>query len=225
MTRKIIFIELLLIAASLTATTILYPNMPVQVPTHWNAHFQPDGYSPRLALFWIGPGLMTGIMLLTWLLPWLSPRRFEIGSFRSTYGLLMLFIFCLMAYIDAYLLLTAVGGAINPGKAIGGGVCLFMALLGNLLGKVRRNFYLGVRTPWTLSNERVWYATHRFAAKTFVAAGLLGLLLSVMGFYVWAMFTLLAGGLAPVIYSLVYYKQLERCGELGEGQPGEPEKQ
>jgi len=222
MTRRILLFELLLIAAALAATVILYPHLPATVPTHWDVHFQPDGYSPRVALFWIGPGFMAGIMLLTWLLPWFSPKRFEIDSFRSTYGLLMLFIFCLMAYIDGFLLWAGSTGTNNAGRAIGGGVCLFMALLGNLLGKVRRNFYLGIRTPWTISNERVWYATHRFAAKTFVAAGLLGLLLSIIGAYEWALFTLLAGGLAPVVYSLVYYKQLERRGELDEVLPHEP---
>ena len=221
MTRRIIFIELLLIAAALAVTAILYPHMPARVPTHWGLHFKPDGYSPRLALFWIGPGMMAGIMLLTGLIPWLSPKKFEIESFRSTYGNVMLITFGMIAYINAFLLWAAVDGAINASRAISGGVCLFMVLLGNLLGKVRRNFYLGVRTPWTLSNERVWYATHRFAAKTFVAAGLLGLLLSLFGVYLWAMFSVLAGGLAPVVYSLVYYKRMEQRGELGGETPSD----
>jgi uncharacterized membrane protein len=222
MTRRVFLFEMLLIAAALAATAVLYPHMPARVPTHWNFRFHPDGYSSKLALFWIGPGLMAGVMLLTWILPWLSPKKFEIESFRSTYGLAMLITFGIVAYINVFLLWAAVDSPINAGKAICGGVCVFVALFGNLLGKVRRNFYLGVRTPWTLANERVWYATHRFAAKTFVAAGLLGLLLSVIGLYLWAMFSLLAGGLVPAVYSLVYYKQLERSGELGEEITREP---
>jgi uncharacterized membrane protein len=92
---------------------------------------------------------------------------------------------------------------------------LFCALLGNVMGKVRRNFYVGVRTPWALANERVWNATHRFAAKTFVAAGVIGLALTLLGFTGWPVFVLLmAGLLAPVAYSLVFYKQLERRGQL-----------
>jgi len=101
------------------------------------------------------------------------------------------------------------------GRAIIGGVCLLLALLGNLMGKVRRNFYIGVRTPWTLANERVWNATHRFAGKTLVAGGLAGLALTVAGLNGWpVMVALLAGALIPVGYSLVFYKQLERRGEL-----------
>jgi uncharacterized membrane protein len=92
---------------------------------------------------------------------------------------------------------------------------------GNPMGKLRRNFYLGVRTPWTLASERVWNATHRFAAKTFVAGGLVGLVFSIVGLFLWAILATLVGALAPVVYSLVIYKQLERRGEIDDGLPRE----
>jgi uncharacterized membrane protein len=80
---------------------------------------------------------------------------------------------------------------------------------------VRRNFYIGVRTPWTLANERVWNATHRVAAKTLVAGGLVGLALIVAGLDgISVIVVLLAGAIVPIAYSLVFYKQLERRGEL-----------
>ena len=89
------------------------------------------------------------------------------------------------------------------------------ALLGNVMGKVRRNFYIGVRTPWALANERVWNATHRFAAKTFVLGGVIGLVLTAVGVKGWLPFAALMGAaLVPVVYSLVVYKQLERRGQL-----------
>jgi uncharacterized membrane protein len=217
MTRKIFLFEILLIAAALVATVTLYPHLPAQVPTHWNAHMEPDHYGSRGTLYLIGPGFMAGTMLLTLLLPWLSPKPFEIDSFRAAYHQVMLMVFSLMAYIYAITLWAAIGHPANVGRAIAGGVCLFIALFGNMMGKVRRNFYIGIRTPWTLANERVWYATHRFAAKTFVAGGLVGLALAFIGHGAWPLYALLAGGLAPVVYSLVYYKQLERRGELEDG--------
>jgi uncharacterized membrane protein len=87
------------------------------------------------------------------------------------------------------------------------------------MGKLRRNFYLGIRTPWTLASERVWNATHRFAARITVAGGLVGLTLSIAGLYLWALAALLLPALASVIYSLVIYKQLERRGEIEDGLP------
>jgi uncharacterized membrane protein len=110
---------------------------------------------------------------------------------------------------------AALGRAASADRAILGGVCLLFALLGNVMGKVRRNFFIGVRTPWALANERVWNATHRFAAKTFVLGGVIGFALTAVGVKGWLPFAvLMAGALIPVGYSLLVYKQLERRGEL-----------
>jgi len=122
---------------------------------------------------------------------------------------------CVFAYFDALVLWAGVGHSVNVGRAGLFGVCVLFALLGNVMGKVRRNFYIGVRTPWALANERVWNATHRLAAKTFVVGGLAGVALIVMGFNGWPPFiSLMAGALIPVLHSLYFYKQLERRGEL-----------
>jgi uncharacterized membrane protein len=214
MTRKVFLFEILLIAAASVATVAAYPHLPDRVATHWNIHLRPNGYSPKWALFLFGPGLMSGIALFTGLGPWLSPKNFEVDTFRSAWRQIMLMMFCMMAYFYAAILWAGVGHRIDIGRVIMAGVCLILALMGNLMGKVRRNFYIGVRTPWTLASERVWNATHRFAAKTFVAGGLLGLVLSIADLHPWPVIVLLAGTLAPVIYSLVFYKQLERRGEL-----------
>jgi uncharacterized membrane protein len=220
MTRKMLVFEILLIAAALAATVLLYPHLPERVPTHWGINSRPNGYSPKGALFLFGPGGMAAVMLMAWVLPWLSPKRFEIDSFRQTYDLVMLLVFGMMAYVYAVMLWADCGRAIDMTRAISCEGCLLFVLIGNVLGKVRRNFYLGVRTPWTLASERVWNATHRFAAKTFVAGGLVGLALAVAGLFLWAILASLVGALAPVVYSLVYYKQLEGRGELVDHAPG-----
>ena len=212
---KYYLVGMLLATAVLVATVVAYPHLPSSVATHWNMHNQPNGYSPKWALFLIGPGFMAGIMLLMYFLPWLSPKNFEVDSFRSTYLQIMLMLVSMVAYFYAVTLWAGVGHPINVGRATVGGVCLLFALLGNLTGKIRRNFYIGVRTPWALANERVWNATHRFAAKTLVAGGLVGLTLTAAGLNSQPVIVvLLAGALVPVVYSLVFYKQLERRGEL-----------
>lgn len=213
--NKYYLVGIILIAAALIATVVLYPQLPPQVPSHWGINNQPNGYSPKWALFLIGPGMMAGFLLLFRFLPWLSPKQWEVDSFRSTYLQVMLILMSLLAYLYAMMLWAGLSGSANVGRAILGGVCLLLALLGNLLGKVRRNFYIGVRTPWTLANERVWNATHRFAAKTFVLGGLAGLVLTLFGLEGWPVLAvLLAAPLIPAAYSLVFYKQLERRGQL-----------
>ncbi|MGB7439253.1 MAG: SdpI family protein [Candidatus Acidiferrum sp.] len=215
MSRKYYLVALLITALMTIATVAAYPHLPERIATHWNMDNQPNGYSPKWMLFVLGPGFMVGIMLLMRVLPWLSPKNFELDSFRATYLQIMLMLVCMMGYFQAVMMWANIGHSMNIGRAIVGGVCLVFALLGNLMGKVRRNFYLGIRTPWALANERVWNATHRFAAKTLVVGGVLGLLLTAAGIDGWPVLgVLLAGAFVPVVYSLVFYKQLERRGEV-----------
>jgi uncharacterized membrane protein len=215
MTRKYYLTGALLIVATLAATAIAYPHLPGVVPTHWNSGGQPNGFSPKWQLFVTIPCIMAGIMILFRFLPWLSPKRWEVDSFQSTYLYIMLMVLGMLACIQVVTLWAGMGRHLNVSRAVLVVVCWLFAALGNVLGKVRRNFFIGVRTPWTLANERVWNATHRLAAKTFVAAGLIGLVSSAVGLYDWLTIGILVtGALIPVVYSLVVYKQLERVGQL-----------
>lgn len=220
MTSKYYWIAVLLTVAAGIATFAVYPQLPAMVPTHWDLNNHVNGYSPRSVLFLFGPGMMAFIILLTSVLPWLSPKQFEIDSFRDTYLYIMLLIVTLLGYTYAVILRMATGHEMNVGRAIIGGVSLLFILLGNVMGKLRRNFYFGVRTPWALANERVWNATHRFAAKTFVVAGLIGFLLALFNLIGWIpLIPLLGAAFVPVIYSLVIYKQLEKRGEISDFMP------
>jgi uncharacterized membrane protein len=210
MTRKVFLFELLLIVALFFAILALYPHLPAVVATHWNGNLQPDGYSPKWALFLLGPGLMAGLTAFTYLGPWLSPAKFQVESFHATYGTIMLLVFCAVAYCMGITLWAAAGHATDAGRALLGGVCLLFILLGNVMGKVRRNFFIGIKTPWSLASEHVWNATHHFAAKTFVLGGLVALTGTVLHLRILPGCALLVAALAPVIYSLVLYKQLER---------------
>jgi uncharacterized membrane protein len=216
MTARATYIAVgLLIIATFVATMFVYPDLPASVPTHWDIHNRVNGWSPKWMLFVLGPGMMLALSALFLALPWLSPKQFEVDSFRSTYLFIMLLVVTLMAYVQALILWVALGHAIDVGRAIMGGLCLMFALLGNVLGKVRRNFYIGIRTPWALANEQVWNATHRFAAKIFVAGGLLGLILTVIGIPGWpVIMLLLITPLIPIGYSLMLYKQMEHRGKL-----------
>jgi uncharacterized membrane protein len=203
------------IVAMLAGTLVAYPQLPSMVPIHWNAHGQVNGWGPKWSLFFWGPGIMTGIVLLFAALPWLSPKKFEVDSFRATYLYIMIVVVALFAYIQLLELAAGLGIALDVSRAVEGGVCLLIALLGNVLGKVRRNFYVGVRTPWTIADERVWNATHRLAAKTFFAGGVAGLLAVILRAPFWLPISLVVvAALVPVFYSLFFYKQLEHRGEL-----------
>lgn len=203
------------ILAVLAGTLVAYPKLPSTVPIHWNGSGHADDWGPKWSLFLWGPGFMAAIVLLFYVLPWLSPKKFEIDTFRETYLYIMIVMVACLGYIHVLVLINGVGATWDIGRAVLGGICLMIALLGNVMGKVRRNIYVGIRTPWTIANERVWNKTHRLAAKTSFVAGLLGLAEVSLHAPFWLpIATVLTGPIIPAIYSLVYYKQLEHHGEL-----------
>ena len=201
-----------MVVVAAIAFAAAYPALPDRVPVHWDIHGRADGFGSPWNLFAIGPALMAGLLALFAALPWLSPKRFEVEAFARTYLNLMLIVEALVGYFFAVALWAGVNGTVDMPLAILMGLCLAAIFIGNLLGKVRRNFFIGIRTPWTLASERVWYATHRFAARAVVVAGLLALAAALAGLPAWAAVAILVTGfLAPAVYSLVLYKRLERA--------------
>ncbi|QOY93167.1 SdpI family protein [Massilia sp. UMI-21] len=210
------FILVCLAALLLVAGMIafVYPELPARVPLHWNAAGQADGWGARHLLL-IYLALLAATSLLWLVLPLLSPRRFAVDSFEATWWFTGMAMVCLLAYVQCVHLWAAWKPGLPMERAVLGGIGLFFVLIGNVMGKVRRNFWLGVRTPWTLANERVWYATHRLAARTMVAGGLLTLAAALSGLPGQvAVAALIVAALVPVVFSLVYYKRLERAGTL-----------
>jgi uncharacterized membrane protein len=191
---------------------------PQGVPIHWNAEGQADGFVPRdrvLPYLLLVPGAMAAFLLLTLALPWLSPKHFEIDRFRGTYGYLMFLIQALFLYLHAAALAGSLKWPVDTGQLIIGGICLFFALMGNVMGKIKRNFYVGVRTPWTLASDAVWNQTHRVAAWLWVAGGMLSFFAIFLGVPFWWIFiVIMFVALAPVLYSLILYKHLEKLGKL-----------
>jgi uncharacterized membrane protein len=216
MTRVYFFFAPALTVAAWATALAAYPYLPQQVPIHWNIRGEIDGYGDKTWATFCCPAMMVGLLLLFRLLPWLSPKSFSLDTFRGTYEFVVVLMMGLMAYIHGLMLWAAFGERVDVSRALVGGICLFFALLGNVLGKVRRNFFVGVRTPWTLASERVWIDTHRLAARLFVACGLAGfalcLLLGGPAAFVAAFALIMIAAFAPVIYSLVHYKHLERQG-------------
>ncbi len=205
--------------------------LPEKVPVHWGIDGQPDqwvqgaGVRPYLVIV---PAFMAFFVLLSLVLPWLSPQQFSIDRFRHTYNYLMALVMTLFAYIHAVALAGSLELDVNMTKVVLGGMFLFFALFGNVMGKVQRNFFVGIRTPWTLADETVWIRTHRLAAWLWVAGSLVGFAAAMAGAPGWTCFALLlALALTPVLYSLLLYKRLQRQGKLStsaaagnpEGQP------
>ncbi len=219
MFRKPLFWAVLLVIAAWAVTSVVFPRLPEKIPVHWNIHGQVDRFDRKSWASFLLPMIMVGILALTWVLPRISPRQYKVESFQTAFEIGMLLVVGLMVYIQAVTLWAAFGARIDVGGAILGGVCAFFAIFGPFLSRIRRNFWMGIRTPWTLASERVWDDTHRLGAKLFLIAGLTGVAVALCRLppavtFLTILGLILLAAFVPVFYSLAHYKQLERRGEL-----------
>lgn len=198
------------ILISVLATIWLWPKLPAQVPTHWNLQGQVNGHHSRL---WAALFPILGVAVLafvTWLLPVISPNNFRIGPFGAVYVGLMLVVQGFVLLLGIVTLLAAAGYALPVPTIVFFGVGALYMILGNYMGKLRHNFFIGIRTPWTIASQATWERTHRLGGRLFVLAGLVVMAGTLFGLpFKAALTVLLAAGLYPALYSYVIYRRVE----------------
>jgi uncharacterized membrane protein len=205
---EIIFLGLVLL--SFLMGFYFYPQMPERVASHWNASGQVDGYMPRFWGVFFMPVVLIVMALLFILIPRIDPLKHNIEQFRRHYDA---FIFVLMVYMMALHLQTLlwnIGFHISPNATMPVGVGLLFFYAGIMIENAKMNWFIGIRTPWTLSSEVVWDKTHKVGGKMFKIAGLIGL--SGVFFQSYAVYFILIPALFVAVYTIVYsyiaYKQL-----------------
>ncbi len=183
--------------------------LPAEVITHWGFDGQPNGWSSREFAVWFLPSLMLLMLALFYWLPKLDPRKENYKKFSDTYYLFIFAIILFLAILYFITNLVNLGVKIDITQAVMFMVGALFILLGSLLDKVRSNWFIGVRTPWTLSSENVWKQTHIFAKKVFIISGLVLILSQFLATWLrWQVFWLiLVLMLSPIIYSYFLYKK------------------
>lgn len=201
---------ILLIAGSAVAIALVYERLPDPVPTHWNLSGEPDGFTPKPWGAFAMPLVMAGLYLLLLLLPKISPRGFQIDRFADTWATVRSLVMVFLFVIGLVALAAASGSPLPMERAILVPMGLLFVFLGNFMGKFTRNFFVGIRTPWTLASEEVWLRTHRLGGKVFVVAGLAVAAAGLLGAPFGILFPFVMVSVAiPVVYSYVIYKRLE----------------
>jgi uncharacterized membrane protein len=201
-----------ILLSAIAISVIFYPRLPQEMPTHWNSAGQVDDTVAKPWGPFVGPMVMLFVAALFLALPRLSPRGFEIEekarAYRAIVVTVMLFLFALHCVAIALALGVPLRINIVTPVLLG----LLLAVLGNYLSKVPRNFFIGVRTPWTLADEDVWFRTHRLASRVFVATGLLIAIAAPFAGGRYSMPIVLTAVIAAaaitVIYSYAIYKRL-----------------
>lgn len=155
------------------ATLIVAPHLPARIATHFGANGKPNGYSNRWAGVLLMPGLMV-LLLLLWQILWrIDPKRHNYATMAPTYRYVRGLVIGFLAMTPAYIVLQALHLVVwNGTRLIGLLVGVLVVLLANVLPRLKANWWLGIRTPWTLSNEDVWRKTHQLGGQTGVVVGL-----------------------------------------------------
>jgi uncharacterized membrane protein len=204
------WLGLVIVAAALALSIWAYPRLPDSVPTHWNMRGQADDYSSRLvAVLSVPLGLLV-LMAVFQILPRIDPKGRNYLKFQDTYWTLVNGVLGLGLGLHAMVLAVGMGAGVNVRQALGIGFGLLFMLIGNYLGRLEPNWFMGIRTPWTLSSETVWRKTHRTAAWLFVAGGvvvvLMGILRPAGPMRVLAITLAVAAGV-PVVQSYVLWRR------------------
>lgn len=152
----------------------IYPHLPALTPTHWDAHGNVNGWMPRFWAAAIWPLTTFGLAVMFAVLPAISPRKFEIAPFARVYGIIALATLAFLLVVGTIALLAGAGHHVSVRLVAPIAVGALLMVIGNFMGKFRKNFFIGIRTPWTLTSDAVWERTHRLAGWLFVLAGLRG---------------------------------------------------
>ena len=204
------WIPLFIIAAALAASAVVYPDLPERVPTHWNLKGEVDGWSPRAWGAWLMPVVIAFVWALMRWLPAIDPRRRNYEKFGGTFEGIMLSVMVFMLILHGITLAAALGYPVAMERVAPAATGLLFIVIGNLLPRARSNWFVGIRTPWTLSSDRVWEKTHRVGGRLFVLGGILISLSALLGAS-WGHWFLLAVisvcSVGAVIYSYVEWRK------------------
>ena len=185
---------------------IAYPSMPDPIATHWGLSGKADGYLPRIWGLFLVPLISTGLAFLLLLIPRIDPLKENIERFRETYEYFIAILLLFLLYVSLLVIAWNLGVRFNIAQVLSPAFGVLLYACGVLVGKAKRNWFIGIRTPWTLSSDRVWDRTHAVGGRLFKIAGILALLGALFPGIVWL---LILGPVFLISICLVVYSYLE----------------
>ncbi|MHB9134692.1 MAG: SdpI family protein [Armatimonadota bacterium] len=216
----------LLLGVMVVLSAIAWVKVPAgqQIPIHWGVDGQPDNYAGKTFALLMMPMVGLAMALLLIFIARIEPRQGNITRSAKAFTIIWISTLAVLTIMHAFLVATALGIPIGINTIIPVTIGLLFIIMGNYLGKIRSNFFLGIRTPWTLSSELSWSHTHRLGGKLFMLIGailLLSMLLNDMSlvFYL-LMAELLGATLLLSIYSYLVWRMDPNKKDVN-GQPGE----
>lgn len=213
---------LVLLAA--IASLLAAPELPDQLITNWDAAGEPNGTMSTTTGLWLIPGITAGLLVLFAIVPRIDPLRENIAAFRAYYDWFVVVVSAYMTLVHAGILAFNLGYEFDFTLVILVGMVPLFYYVGVVLEQAKRNWFIGIRTPWTLSDDEVWDRTNALGATLFKLTALVTLIGIVVGYASgqgeYALYAVLVPSLltafGTVAYSYYLYRELDEAGASSE---------
>jgi uncharacterized membrane protein len=209
-TRKMIISVLVLLLVTTLAGVLHWNGLPDPMASHWDINDQVNGTMPKLWGVFLMPLISLGLFLLFLLIPAIDPLKANIAKFRGAFNLFIAFMTLFLMYVQGLILAWNLGFThFKMSESLLPAVGLLFILIGFMIRKAKRNFFIGIRTPWTLSSDKVWDETHRVGSILFIASGVLALTGVFFGgatAFLLILIPLMVSTIFLVVYSYVLYQ-------------------
>lgn len=214
--RKIYIIALVIIVLSFLVSAYVYPGLPDQIATHWNEKGEVNGYMGKFWGLFLLPVITLAMFLFFILIPKIDPLKSNYEKFQKTFDGFILAITLFLFYLHLMTIAWNLGYAYNMMRWLAPAMSALIYFSGVLIAKAERNWFVGIRTPWTISNDQVWADTHRIGGKLFKAVAMLSLIGMIWpDLYIWfLLIPLILASIYLVIYSYIDFKKLEKSGKI-----------
>ncbi len=200
--KKTIIISLLIILLSFIIGIYFYPQMDDLMASHWNARGEVDGYMSKFWGLFLMPFVSTGLLLLFILVPKIDPLKANIEKFRKYFNIFIVLIILFLFYIYLLTIFWNLGLRFSMNQFLPPALAILFYYVGILVEKAKRNWFIGIRTPWTLSSDKVWEKTHKIGGRLFKALGVITLLGIFFGDY--AIILVLIPIILITVYTIIY---------------------
>ena len=201
---------LIMIAVAVIAGLLLWNQLPEQMASHWNSNDQVDGYMTKFWGVFLMPLVILGMLALFIVVPNIDPLKANIAQFRGAFNLFIVLISAFMLYVHGLTLAWSLGyQEFKMSAAMLPFLGVVFIFIGYMLRQAKRNFFIGIRTPWTLSSDMVCDKTHQLGSILFMASGALAIIGSFFGGMTafWLFFVpLMASTVVLFVYSYVLYR-------------------
>lgn len=205
--RGLIAFSSVVVGAMLLLSAWAWLQLPAdaEVPIHWGADGQVDGYASKTLGLFLLPLLTAGVAALFWVIPVIEPRRANIAKSGKAYAAIWVAVVLMLAAIDVVAVAAAMGADLDMSLIAFVSTGALFIVIGNYLPKVRPNYMMGIRTPWTLTSDLSWDRTHRVGGRLFVLEGLVFILVGLVRPAPEALAVILIGGIAVMVVFVVAY--------------------